>query len=60
MLIVYKGRSRAGREIPVGNVDIHAPWGVPVEVPDEIAAALCARGDYHPHKPKAAKAESEE
>lgn len=58
MLVVYNGRSTEGRFVPVSaDFEIHAEPGVPVDVPDEIAARLLERADWSTPKPtKADKA----
>lgn len=59
MLVVYKGRSRAGRFVRIQpDYEEYAPWGEPVELPDEIAQTLLASDEWH--APKAGKAEPKE
>lgn len=63
MLVVYKGRSAEGRFVQIEpGYEIPVPYGVPVELPDAIAASLLARdsGEWStPKPPKPAKADKE-
>lgn len=64
MEVVYTGRSTEGRYVQISlDWDEFAPWGEPVELPDEIAHRLLTeRPDEWstPKPPKARKANSEE
>lgn len=54
MLIRYVGASQDGLDIESGGRVWPAPHGAAVDVPDDIAAGLIARGDFEAVKAKKA------
>ena len=60
MLIRYVGASQDGLDIESAGRVWPAPHGVAVEVPDDIAAGLIARGDFEAVKAKKPTTTTEE
>lgn len=52
-LVVYTGPSTEGRYVQItADHEVFAPHGIPVELPDDLAARLCEQSGWSPHKAK--------